>query len=113
MKKQTLSSIIEKGGATLNARGRQVSYLKGYQVSFKDLYKIKLEKFDDILQKVNKALNDAQGDCVGLWVDSGFIYIDYSKKIDDLQEALTFGKLNNQLSIFDWASKKCIFLAEV
>lgn len=112
MEKQTLSEILKKGGATLDAQGNQVNYLKGYQVSFKDLYKIKLEHFDEILQKVNKALNESAGACVGLWVDDGFIYIDYSKKIDDLQDALTFGKLNNQLSIFDWSTKKCIFLKE-
>lgn len=113
MKKQTLLKILKNGGATLNARGKAVEYEGGYQVSFKDLYIIDLKNIDSILDAVNKALAEVGDSCVGIWVDAGLVYVDYSKKIDDLQEALQFGKSNNQLSVFNWNTKKCIFLAEV
>ena len=114
MKKQTLLNIIKKGGATLNYKGRQVSYATGYQVSLKDLYIFDLKDIDAILKAINEQLDKLSlNGHLGLWVDEGKMYIDLSFNISRFDRAITIGKLNNQLSIFDWASKKCIFLAEV
>ena len=113
MKRKTLLNILKSGGATLDARGKTVEYASGYQVSHKDLYIIDLKNIDSILDAVNKALAEAGGSFIGIWIDASKVYIDYSKKIDNLQEALQFGKQNKQLSIFDWNTKKCIFLSEV
>ena len=114
MKNQTLFNIIKKGGATLNFKGRQVSYATGYQVSFKDLYIIDLKNIDQILEVINSELAKIKkGSCLGLWVDAGKMYIDLSTRVELFPLAYRLGIKNNQLSIFDWSTKKCIFLSEV
>ena len=114
MKKQTLLNIIRKGGATLNYKGRQINFREGYQVSLKDLYIFNLKDIDAILKAINDQLNNLSfNGNLGLWVDEGKMYIDLSFNIKQFKRAVEIGKLNNQLSIFDWANKKCVFLAEV
>ena len=114
MKKQTLFNIIKKGGATLNYKGRQVSYATGYQVSLKDLYIIDLKNIDKILEAINSELAKIKKNaCLGLWVDEGKMYIDLSARVELFPLAYRLGVKNSQLSIFDWSTKKCIFLAEV
>ena len=114
MKKQTLIKILQNGGATLTNKGIQKNYKKGYQVSFQDLHIININNINEILEKVNTALNNANKcDFVGIWVDSGLLYIDYSKRFLDLQNAIDYGTAKKQISVFDWSTKKCIYLAEV
>lgn len=114
MKKQTLLQIIKKGGATLTSKGIQKNYKKGYQVSYQDLHIININNINEILEKVNTALKNANKcDFVGIWVDSGLVYVDYSKRFLNLQNAIDYGTAKKQISIFDWSAKNCIFLAEV
>lgn len=114
MEKQTLKDILKKGGATLNYKGRQLNFKEGYQVSLKDLYIFNLKDIDAILKAINKQLDKLSfNDNLGLWVDEGKIYIDLSFNIKQFKRAVEIGKLYNQISIFDWSTKKCIFLAEV
>ena len=110
MKLKTLKNIIENGGATLNKNGKAVNFKKGYQVSKKDCYKLDITNTAEILEAVNNLLNsiDSKEFC-GLWVEDDQIYIDISIKIDSLQKALTFGRAYNQISIFNWNTKKCIY----
>lgn len=114
MKKQTLLNIIKKGGSTLNYKGRQINFREGYQVSLKDLYIFNLKDIDAILKAINEQLDKLSfNGNLGLWVDEGKMYIDLSFNIKQFKRAVEIGKLYNQLSIFDWSTKKCIFLAEV
>lgn len=114
MKKQTLLNIIKKGGATLNYKGRQVSYATGYQVSLKDLYSFDLKDIDAILKAINEQLDKLSlNGHLGLWVDEGKMYVDLSFNIKQFKRAVEIGKLYNQISVFNWSTKKCIFLAEV
>lgn len=114
MKKQTLLNIIKKGGATLNYKGRQINFKEGYQVSLKDLYIFNLKDIDAILKAINEQLEKLSfNGNLGLWVDEGKIYVDLSFNIKQFKRAVEIGKQNNQLSIFNWNTKKCIFLAEV
>lgn len=108
---KTLKKIIENGGATLNKNGQAVNFKRGYQVSKKDCFILKVDELQDIFEKTTnllKAINN--NEFVGLWVDNGKIYIDISIKIGNLQTATEFGKELKQLSIFNWATKNCIFL---
>lgn len=114
MKKQTLLQIIKNGGATLNSRGHRVDYASGFQVSLKDLHIIDLKNIDKILEVINSELAKIKkGSCLGLWVDDGKMYIDLSFNIKQFKKAVEIGKQKNQISVFDWSTKKCIYLAEV
>lgn len=110
MKLKTLKNIIKKGGATLNKKGEAVNFKKGYQVSKKDCYKLSITNTAEILEAVNNLLDTINlKEFCGLWVENNQIYIDISIKIDNLADALSFGKNYNQISIFDWNTKKCIY----
>ena len=113
IKLNTLKNIIKNGGATLNEQNKQVNFKNGYQVSKKDCYTLDLNNLQTILQNTNKLLKTIkQNEFVGLWVDSGKIYIDISTRITDKQKAIKTGLQLNQISIFDWASKTCIYLKQ-
>lgn len=113
---KTLKNIISKGGATINARTqKQVNFKNGYQVSFKDCYILELAELNNILQKINKLLteNKNKNVFVGLWVDNNKIYIDLSNRITRKNYALIFGALKNQISVFDWSTKNCIYIKKL
>lgn len=113
---KTLKQIIKNGGATIDARTqKQVNFKNGFQVSFKDCYILELAKLNEILNKTNKLLteNKNKNVFVGLWVENGFIYIDLSKTIKRKNYALMFGALKNQISIFDWSTKNCIYIKKL
>lgn len=108
---KTLKNLIQKNGATLDKNEKQVNFKNGYQVSKKDCYILDLTNTKDILNKINGLFKSLKpGEFLGLWVEDNKIYIDISIKINNLKNAINFGKVNNQLSIFDWATKNCIYL---
>ena len=108
---KTLKNLIEKQGATLNKDGKAVDFSSGFQVSKKDCFILELKNINEILKNINGLLKEIrQNEFVGLWVENGKIYIDISIKIDDLKNAVKFGKEKNQLSIFNWSTKNCIYL---
>ena len=111
MRLNTLKQILNNGGATLNKQQKQVNFKKGYQVSKKDCYILSIDNTNLILQAVNnlqKTIN--KNEFVGIWVDKGLVYIDISIKFYDLKNAIEYGKALNQISIFNWSNKTCIYL---
>lgn len=110
MELQTLKSIINKGGATLNSQGRAVNFKKGYQVSKKDCYTLNINNTVEILNAINELLSTIKAnEFAGIWIEEDKAYIDVSIKIDLLADALKLGKELKQISIFDWNTKKCIY----
>lgn len=110
MTKTTLSRLIKAGGATLRKNGLPVDFKTGYQVSRKDCFKIDVGNVPEILGKIEQLQNSIQEDeFLGLWVDEGYIYIDISIRVEQKSEALKLGKELNQISIFDWQNKTCIY----
>lgn len=104
-----IDSILTAGGCTLNSNGEAVAFPSGYQVSKKDCYKLATEQKDRIKKAVSGLLSRIKsGEFVGVWVDSGFVYIDISERIHNLKTALRVGKSRKQLSIYDWAADNCI-----
>lgn len=111
MKLSELKKIIENGGATLNSDGESVNFDWGYQVSKKDCYILTVKNVNKILRAVNSLLNTiTAGEFVGLWVDSGLIYIDVSERVERLRVAIVKGIERKQKSIFDWCLSRCIGL---
>jgi hypothetical protein len=102
-------NIIKNGGVTLNHAGDAVTFSKGYQVSKKDLYIIDVKKIDKIVKAIKTALRSCdKGECVGVWIDNGFAYIDKSECIKGLKRALQVARGRRQLSIFEWSTGECI-----
>lgn len=113
MNKIEIAKIIRNGGATLNRQGEKVNFSRGYQASKKDCYTIGVEKVDKISKAVNELLNRiGRDEYVGLWVDSGLVYIDISENIKNRKKALNIGTARHQISIFDWANDICIYCKE-
>ena len=111
MKIFELEQIIKNGGATLEKSGACVDFLRGYQVSKRDVYTLNAENVNDILRAVNKLLCTIKaGEFVGLWVDNGLIYIDISERVERLSMAISLGIERKQKSIFDWCLSRCISL---
>ena len=106
-----LKKIIENGGATLNKNGESVDFDRGYQVSKKDCYTLNVGNVKKVLRAVNSLLKTVKpSEFVGLWVDSGLIYIDISERIERLSVAIMAGIERMQKSIFDWCLSRCIGL---
>lgn len=113
MEKIDIEKIIKNGGATLNARGQEVHFKSGYQVSFCDCYTLDAKHTRKILRAVNGLLATVKpSEYVGLWVDGGKIYIDLSERIEQLSAAIVAGMERKQKSIFDWCLSRCISLED-
>ena len=99
--KQTLTN----GGFTSeNVKGR-------YIVATPDNELIKpLKHFNKSLVSAYARLANQQGLAIGTWVNKGKVYLDTIKGFEDLEEALDFAKLSNQLAIYDREAGQEIFL---
>lgn len=109
MTKNDLTKILRAGGATLSASGEAVEYSRGYQVSVCDLLIIDTNREAEAVAFINSQPL-AKGECLGLWVDAGKLYIDKSKHYNSKAEAIKQGNATNQISIFNWSNKTCIYL---
>lgn len=94
--KKIMSYCKQYGGATLDGFGRVVKFDSGYQVR------------GMLSNIVDTALQSAH--YAGLWVENGYTYIDNSVHVDSLDLALSLARKYNQLSIWDWANSKCIYV---
>lgn len=102
-----LKDIKLNTGATLNKHGESLSYAHGYQVSVKDLeivpaYKLTKKHLIDMLKKLPVGAN------LGVWIDKGKAYIDHSVRFTNRKQALEYGKLHKQISIWDWKAGESI-----
>lgn len=55
-------------------------------------------------------LANQQGLTIGTWIHKGKVYLDTIKGFEDLQEALEFARLSNQIAIYDREAGQEIFL---
>ena len=102
-----LKDVKLNAGATLNKQGKSLSYTNGYQVSVKDLeiipaYKLTKKHLIAMLAKLPVGAN------LGVWIDKGKAYIDYSVRFTNRKQALEYGKLHNQISIWNWKAGEAI-----
>lgn len=103
-----LENLEEKIGYTLNGEMLEIkSYSDGYQVSVQDMHKIPFKGLTPkmLLDKYLMPMvrDNESGLDIGLWLDDGFVYIDFSMNIKDKQQALDVGEYYNQMSIYGWA----------
>lgn len=103
----TLKQVKANGGLTVDTMGKVVVYRNGYQVSKEDLAIIPVYKVrKSTLLKILNTLND--GECLGMWIDNGKMYIDCSERIGNKRVAIKVGKARNQLSVYNWKTGDCI-----
>lgn len=100
-----LKQTLKKGGFTPdNVKGR-------YIVATPNNETIKpIKHFTKSLVRAYMRLASEQSLTIGTWVNKGKVYIDTIKGFDDLEEALGFARLSNQLAIYDRLESKEILL---
>lgn len=107
---ENVQNWLKTNGATISCEDKcAVVYDEGYELSF-DGTEIQIHglNFDDledvelVKATIDKRLEAATYPYVGLWVDNGIVYIDYSEHILDRKEAFESGIDSNQLSMFNW-----------
>lgn len=107
-----LNYINNNGGITLDKESKKAELKRGFMVSlYGSEYKTNDKK--EVLKKINEYINniqDKKGLFVGVWLDGGFYYIDYSINIIDKVEALEFGKKNKQISIYDIKENNYLYI---
>lgn len=109
-----LDYINNNGGITLNKESKKAELKRGFMVSlYGSEYKTNDKK--EVLKKINEYINniqDKKGLFVGVWLDGGFYYVDYSINIIDEVEALEFGKKNKQISIYNIKDNSYLYLKD-
>ena len=109
----TLNEVLKNEGATITTYKEKANLESGYMVSY--------DKSETVVSMIFLK-NDINGEMlfqellnsyiarvkrlgehlfVGVWIDNGKAYFDISKNIESKSQAISFGKLNNQLAIYD------------
>lgn len=101
-------------GATLDKNGESINFFSGYQVGgVAEVFKINEKSLNKILQAVKKLLKKCPASAfVGIWVNGGVVYVEYSEHVAKLSEAMKKGIERGEISIFDWMFKREIVTAE-
>ncbi|MGN0966302.1 MAG: hypothetical protein ACI4OP_01735 [Candidatus Coprovivens sp.] len=109
-----LDYINNNGGITLDKESKKAELKKGFMVSlYGSEYKTNDKK--EVPKKINEYINniqDKEGLFVGVWLDGGFYYVDYSINIIDEVEALEFGKKNKQISIYNIKDNSYLYIKD-
>ena len=101
-----INQALTDGGATLY-RYKTVSYSNGYQVAKQDTRKVSI-KSDYLYEVATNEIIKRNGNC-GLYVDSyGYLCIETSEHILDIEQAFKLGIDRRQESILEWSTMKYI-----
>lgn len=116
MKLEDIKRIIENKGETLTKELKKADINGGFMVSLEGT---ETQTKGDDYQAIKKTIEEKQeiikdnnNMYIGLWLDSGIMYIDISININDKVEALEFGKYNKQLAIYDIVNNDSIYLKD-
>lgn len=116
MELKDIKRIIENKGETLTKELKKAELKRGYMVSLEGT---ETQTKGDDYQAIKKAIEEKQGIIkdsnnmyIGLWLDSGIMYIDISINIKDKTEALEFAKYNKQLAIYDLINNDSVYLKD-
>ena len=101
--KKLLEKLKNNDGFTLK-NGQPVRYKSGYSVGLEGYECKTIEECIQIIEKL--------GGYCGIWFYNGIYYIDKIAQISTKRDAMQIGRLNNQLSIYDWKRETVLFLEE-
>ena len=106
---QIYQHLQKEGGLTTQPKTRSlqpVYFKKGYQVSTMNLsMAFTYEDVSTVVKRVPLWNLDADS-FIGFWVDqsTGLLYVEESKHILNLDEAIRLARKYNQIATWDWAS---------
>ena len=116
---RVFESIQKTGGASFCLHTGELNPPTGYMVSeegneMKFAIPKTLNKFQDIviqymLKKSKAFVFESPDEYLGFWIDNNQLYIDISRRFENKQSAIGYGRINNQIAIFDNANKQSIF----
>ena len=86
-------NLKNNDGITLKNH-KPVSYKTGWQVAD---YGVETRDVHEALAAIEKL----SGNC-GVWFSDGVYYIDHSFRVKTKREAITIGRMHNQISVFGW-----------
>lgn len=110
--KKIIEEIKENGGGTYNKELKSISASKGFMVSlqgYERKCKTEQETEKAIMENMEiiKGLDSAY---LGAWIDEGITFIDISILVENKDDAMELGKINNQLAIYDIKNNESIYL---
>ena len=111
--KKIIEEIKENNGGTYNKNLKSISANRGFMVSLQG-YEVKCKTDEEIEQAITKNMEIVKGlnsAYLGAWIDEGITYIDISVLVENKEDALEMGKINNQLAIYDLQSNASIYLS--
>ena len=111
--KTIIEEIKKNNGGTYNKNLKSINASKGFMVSLQG-YEVKCKTDEEIEQAITKNMEIVRGldnAYLGAWIDDNITYIDISVLVENKEDALEMGKINNQLAIYDIQNNESIYLS--
>lgn len=111
--KNIMEEIKENQGGTYNKNLKSINATSGFMVSLQG-YERKCRTDEETEKAIKENMEIIKGldsAYLGAWIDEGITYIDISVLVENKEDALELGKINNQLAIYDLKNNKSIYLS--
>lgn len=100
--KEIIKHIKVNGGGTFTSTLDSANLTSGFMVSYEQYEQVvSLETAHTTEIKGIASIAKSLNAYVGTWLNDGKIYLDISTHVKNLNDAITLGKQNNQLAIYD------------
>ena len=110
--KTIIREIKENNGGTYNKEYKTINAKKGFMVSLQG-YERKCKTEQETEKAIKENMEIVRGldsAYLGAWIDEGITYIDISVLVENKEDAMQLGKINNQLAIYDIQNNESIYL---
>lgn len=101
MSREEFERITQTGGATLK-KGKPVELKTGWHVGLEGVV-------TDSIEEAVATIETFKGNC-GIWIEQGRYYIDKVVRVRTKKAAFQLGREHNQLSVFQWSTKRVVYL---
>ena len=111
--KNIIEEIKEKNGGTYNKELKPINAKSGYMVSLQG-YEKKCRTDEETERAIIKNMEIVErldNAYLGAWIDEGITYIDISVLVENKEDAMELGKINNQLAIYNIKNNESIYLS--
>lgn len=111
--KTIINEIKKNNGGTYNKEYKTIDAKQGFMVSLQG-YEVKCRSDEEIEKAITKnmeIIKRLDSAYLGAWIDEGITYIDISILVENKEDALELGKINNQLAIYDIQNNESIYLS--